>query len=207
MRIISLVVAFCFSLNVMASTGTVQELEKHLDDFHYALNVEWDQKDPVFYENESKKFFSKMEELIAEGKINKLDVLNLLEKKINSKEVVDAVKLKMSLLSNANSAEDLTKLIRESANEFYAQGASWNGHVVFSVAISIVLIGALAYSIWWDANHECVAWDTQYICTTQNNCSIYIGYDGYSSTYNGTYCGPSYSNCGYTDVCTQYQKK
>lgn len=207
MRIISLIIAFCFSLNVLANSGTIQELERLVDDYHYTLNVEWDQKDSRFYEEQSQIFFKKLERLIVEGNLSKLEVAELLERKINNRAVAEAMKLKMSLLTNVNNSEELARVIRESANDFYDQGASWNGHVVFSVAISIVLIGLLAYSVWWDANHECVAWENKYVCDNRNNCSIYAGYDGYSHTYNGTICGPSYSTCGYTDVCTRYEKK
>jgi hypothetical protein len=43
-------VAFCFSFNVLASTGTVHELERVVDDYHNSPSVDWDQKDPALYE-------------------------------------------------------------------------------------------------------------------------------------------------------------
>lgn len=52
MKLTALLLTFCFSLNVMASTGTVQELERHLDEYQYALTVEWDQKDQSFYQTQ-----------------------------------------------------------------------------------------------------------------------------------------------------------
>ena len=77
MRFVSLLVAFCFSLNVMASTGTIQELEKHMDDYQYALSVEWDQQDQAFYDAQTKVFFAKMATLISEGGLSQAEVVKM----------------------------------------------------------------------------------------------------------------------------------
>jgi L-rhamnose isomerase len=45
MKIISLVLALCLSLNVFAASGTHKELELLIDSYQFDLSVEWDQKD------------------------------------------------------------------------------------------------------------------------------------------------------------------
>jgi hypothetical protein len=210
MRIISLLVAFCFSLNVMASTGTVQELERVLDDYHYSLSVEWDQRDQQFYDSKTKDFFGKLEKLITTEGLSKDQMMNLVEKKVNNKNVVEALKLKMSLLAKGASAEDLARMIQDSTKEMYATGASWNGEVVRTVAIVLLVAAIIGYSVWWDSNHECVAYENQYVCNTYNNCTYTGGYyDPYYGGYSGgsTCFGGPYTTCGYADVCTQYEKK
>jgi hypothetical protein len=208
-RIISLFVAFCFSLNVMASSGTIQELERHLDDYHYALSVEWDQKDNKFYQEQTEAFFEKLNKLIKEDGLSQKDLLTLMEKKTNNKQLIDALKLKLSL-SQINSSEELAKVVRQSTKDMYAQGASWNGNVLFPVAIGLLVAAVVGYAIWWNANHQCVATETRWVCNTYNNCNYYGGgwdpyYGGY---YGGTYCyGNGYTTCGYTDVCTRYARK
>lgn len=210
MRIVSLLVAFCFSLNVMASTGTVAELERAMDDYHYSLSVEWDQKDQAFYDAQTKAFFAKLEKLIKEDGMSKEEIMKLVEKKANNQTVVNALKLKLSLLSKGASAEEMAAIVRESAKDMYSQGASWNGSVVVPVVIGLLVAAVIGYSIWWDANHECVAWENQYVCNTYNDCHYYGGgYDPYyGGYYGGSYCyGSSYTTCGYADVCVEYAKK
>jgi len=201
MRFVSLLLAFCFSMNVMASTGTIQELERHLDEYHYALSVEWDQKDNEFYEKETNEFFSKLQTLIKEEGLTQEQIMTLAEKKVNNKAVVDALKLKLSLLTNQTSAEELAKIIKETSKDFYDQGASWNGQVVLTVAIGLIIAGVIGYAIWWDKNHVCVAYENQFVCNTYNNCH-------YNPSTGGQYCYPnSYTTCGYVDVCTKYDRK
>ena len=210
MRIISLLVAFCFTMNVMASTGTVQELERAFDDYHFSLSVEWDQKDQTFYDTKTKEFFSKLENMIKNEGLTQEQIMTLVKQRANNDKVVEALKLKMNLLGKGSSVEDLTNMMRDSSKDLYSQGASWNGAVVMPVVIGVLIIAAIGYSIWWDANHECVAWENQYICTTHDNCSYSGGYyDSYGNYYaGGNYCyGPSYTTCGYTDVCVRYEKK
>lgn len=210
MRFISLLVAFCFSLNVMASTGTVQELEKALDDYHYALSVEWDQQDQAFYDAQTKDFYSKLASLIKAG-LSQEEVLTVIGKKVNNPKLVEALKLKAALMSKASSAEELAKMVKESTSDMYSQGASWNGQAIVPVVIGLLVVGVIAYSVWWSATHECVQYENQYVCNTYNNCSYYGGgYDPYygGGYYGGSYCyGSAYTTCGYENVCTQYAKK
>lgn len=211
MRIISLLIAFCFSLNVMASTGTVQELEKALDNYHYSLSVEWDQKDQNFYDSKTKEFFASLEKMIKEDGLTKDQILSLVAKRSNNSKAVEALKLKFSLLSSNSSAEELSSIIKESSKDIYSQGASWNGEVIWTTSIVLLIAAAVGYAIWWNATHECVAWENQYVCNTYNNCHYTGGYyDPYygGGYYGGTYCyGSAYTTCGYQDVCTQYAKK
>lgn len=215
MRFVSLLVAFCFSLNVMASTGTVQELERHMDDYQYALTVEWDQKDKAFYDAQTKIFFDKMNTLVAAG-LSQEEILKMVEAKTKNKVALEALKLKISLLSKNSTPEELAEIVKASAKDLYSEGASWNGEVVFSVVLGLVVIGALAYSIWWSATHECVATEEQYVCTQQSDC-YYTGGDisgGYRYDNWGNYVQPGYTCygmprtvCGYQNVCTEYAKK
>jgi hypothetical protein len=205
-------VAFCFTFNVLASTGTVQELERVLDDYQYSLSVEWDQKDQNFYDVKTKEFFSKLEQLIKDEGLSQEQIMTLVNKKANNKSLVEALKLKLNLMGKNISNVELIKLVNESTKDLYSRGASWNGQIIIPVAIGLLIAAVVGYAIWWDANHVCVAWENQYVCNTYNNCPQYGGghYDPYNGGfYGGKYCyGPLYTTtCGYEDVCTQYEKK
>lgn len=212
MRFLSLFVAFCFSFNVLASTGTVQELERVLDDYHYSLSVEWDQKDQEFYNKKTQEFFASVEKLIKNDGLSQDQIMALVNKRANDKALVDAMKLKLSLMGKNLTNDDLIKLINESTKDLYSRGASWNGQIILPAAIGLIIAAVIGYAIWWDANHTCVAWENQYVCNTYNNCPYYNTgyYDPYNGGYyGGHYCyGPLYTTtCGYENVCTQYVKK
>jgi hypothetical protein len=206
MRFMSMILALTLSANVFA--GSVSELEKNLNDYHYALTVEWDQKDAAFYEAKSQEFFAQMTKLIKEEGLSQAEVIKLAETKMD-KAAVEALKLKFNLLSKNASAQDLAKAIQDSSKNLYAQGANWRGEVVIPVAIGLVIAGLIGYSIYWDATHECVAWEERYVCNTYNNCGGGYGDPYYGGGYyGGGYCyGSGYTTCGYQDVCTEYQKK
>lgn len=205
MRIISLLVAFCFTFNVMASTGTVQELERVLDDYQYSLSVEWDQKDSEFYDVKTKEFFGKLERLIKEEGLTQDQMMSLIEKKANNPSVINALKLKLSLLDQGSSTDDLVALIKDSTKDLYSQGASWNGQVVYTVIAGLLVAAIVGYSIWFDVNHECVSYDTQYVCHTVASCT-----GSYFDSYTGVFvqCTPwPQTVCGWNNYCTSYKKK
>jgi hypothetical protein len=211
MRFISLLIAFCFTFNVMAASGTVTEFERALDDFHYSLSVEWDQKDQAFYDAKTKEFFSKMESMIKNEGLSQEQVLTVVTKKVNNPKMVEALKLKASLMGKAASTEELAKMIKDSTDEMYAQGASWNGSAIVPVAIGVLVVAAIGYAVWWGATHKCVRYEQQYVCNTYNDCYYSGGYyDPYygGGYYGGSYCyGGGYTTCGYQNVCAEYDKK
>lgn len=205
MRFISLLVAFCFTFNVMASTGTVQELERALDDYQYSLSVEWDQNDQSFYDLKTKEFFGKLEQLIKEEGLSQEQMLSLVEKKVNNPSVVNALKLKLSLLGKGATTDDLVSLIKDSTKDMYAQGASWNGEIVYTVVAGLLVAAIVGYSIWFDTNHECVSYETELFCHFVQSCT-----GSYYDSYTGVFvtCAPYPQNvCGYRQVCTSYRKK
>jgi hypothetical protein len=198
MRFISLMLSLCLTFNVMAHSGTIQELERSFDEYHYSLSVEWDQQDPAFLEQQTALFFNQLKKLIQEQGLSVDEIRLLMESKVNDKAALAALKLKLNLMGPAASVEDMVKVIRESAQDFYTRGASWNGGVIISMTVGLLIAAAIGYAIWWNANHVCVASELQYTCYTHNNC--------YPNHY-GTYCGPSYTSCGWSDVCTRYARK
>ncbi len=199
MKLISLLIAFCFSFNVLAAAGTIQELEKHLDDFHYTLSVDWDQKDQKFYENQTQLFFGKVKYLMDNDGLTAEQIIKLVEQKIPNKKTMEALKLKMSMIPKTSSPEELARILSESTKDFYNQGASWNGVILIPSVVGILAAAAIfGYAFWFDANHDCVRYEDGVVCYTQTDC------------YNA---GPNFChNAGYTicqnsKVCSEYRRK
>lgn len=204
MRFMSLLVALCFSMNVFASTGTIQELERQIDDYNYALSVDWDQKDAKVYEAKTNEFFAKLQKLIKEEGLTQTELMTVVENKMGNKEALAALKLKLSVLSSATTAEQLSQIIKDSSKDLYSRGASWNGDATGPVILGLLVAAVVGYAIWFSATHECVRSEPRYTCNSYNNC--YGGYYG-NGYYGGGYCNYSTVTCGYTDYCLEYAKK
>ena len=180
MKLMSLLVAFCFSMNVFAATGSIEALERTVDEYQYSLSVDWDQKDSKFYDAQTSAFFAKLQKLIKEEGLSQKEVMSFVESKMSNKQALEALKLKASMIAKTNNAEELAKLVRDASKDFYAQGASWNGSSVVPVVIIAVIVGVIAYTVWFNATHECIAYESRYVCNSYNNCygSNYGSYNG-----------------------------
>jgi hypothetical protein len=203
MKLLSFILAFCLTANVLAASGTTSELERSIDDYQYTLTVEWNQKDKKFYDEQTDAFLAKIAQIIKKEGLTKDQVLALADKKVQDKKTLDAMKLKMSLLKKDMSSEELAATLKDSVKDFYAQGASWNGRVLAAIPIAAVVL-VIGYVIYWHSTHECVEYEEQYQCHTYNDCIDY-GFDDYG--HNNCSLYRQETRCGYVDVCTDYAKK
>lgn len=193
MKLVALLLAFCLSLNVMAASGTIQELERNIDDYQYALTVEWDQKNEKFYNDQTQLFFKKMEALINAG-LSQKDIQFFAEKRLKDPKAVEALQLKLKLATKNASAQDLVGIVKESTKDMYATGASWNGYSNSTIILTALVVTLLAYGAWWNSQHECVDYQTDYVCRSYTDCN------GYGSCY-------SRNDCGFEKNCVRYERK
>ncbi len=188
MRFISALLCFCLTFNVMAASGTVQELEKAIDDYQFALTVEWDQKDATVMTEKTDAFYQTLSQLMMKG-LTQNEVMNLVTAKTKNPKELEALTIKMKMFADkASSSTDLAQIITDNSKEFYSHGASWSGYATASVGAFIVIGALIGYSMWWDSKHTCVA-------TAQGTQC------GWVSQYQN---GPQYYQCWTTTYCTQY---
>jgi hypothetical protein len=192
-KLLSIALAFTFTFNVYAATA-VSELEKSMDDYQYALTVEWDQKDQKFYDAQTQAFFSKMGSLIQEKGLKQEEIISLAEKKIANKQAVEALKLKLNLLGNVKDTTELAAVLKDVSKDMYAQGAAWNGDAVIIGGIVVLVVAIVGYAIWFSANHVCVQYSERWECDSYTNCTSY------------NYCYTD-TRCGWEDYCVRYEKK
>lgn len=190
MRLIALLLSFCFTFNVLAASGSVSELERALDEYQYTMTVEWDQKDQEFHEKVTKAFFDKMGVLVSEQGLHKEEVLAFAEKKMANKKAFEALKLKLSLLSEVKSSDELARVLRENSKEFYVQGASWAPDAT-EVLIWVGIAALIGYLVWFNANYECGGYEEVWECDTYTNS-------------DGTH---SSTSCGWETQCAYYVEK
>lgn len=197
MKFTSFLLLFCLSFNVLAQSQAVQSLEQGLDDYQYAVTVEWDQKDSAFHDQQTEKFFNKMSSLVKDEGLQKEEILALAEKKMSNKVALEALKLKLNVLTSAQSTKELAEVLRTNSKEFYTAGASWNGATVEN-AIIVGVVAVFAYAIWYYATHDCVEYKQSESLTCR---PVHMGYD---SNFDPIY-GPV--ECSYGEMCIKYEKK
>ena len=192
MKVLALLLSLCMSLNLMAGTGSAEALSNALDEYQYAITVEWDQKDQAVYQKETSAFFEKLGKIVSEEGVSKEEILALAEKKMANKKSFEALKLKLALAGVAESPEQLAKALQESSKEFYHTGASWNGNIDWGmVGIVAVVVAAVAYALWFNANYECGGYKDVWECDT---------YTSSEGTYSST-------SCGWESQCAYYVEK
>jgi hypothetical protein len=172
----------------MAASGTVQELERALDEYQYALTIEWDQKDSTFMTEKTEAFYKTLAALMDKG-LTQTEIMDLVAKKSSHPKELEALTLKMKMLAETSSSSaELAQVITENSKNFYATGASWEGYYYATAGIFVVVAALVGYSIWFESQRTCVA------------------------TAQGTQCGwvaqyidgPQFYQCWETTYCTEY---
>ncbi len=192
-KLFSLLLVLCFSANVFA--GSTAGLERALDEYQFALTVEWDQKDQKVYQAKTDAFFAEMAKVISQEGLSREQIISVAEAKMKNKAQLEALKLKLALAGKAGSSQELGKVLQESVKDMYSSGASWNGEAVLPILGGIAVAALIGYVIWFHATHECVATDQRWECSSYTECDSY-----------GDYCYTDES-CGWETYCTQYVKK
>lgn len=196
-KIISFILLFAFTMNAFASTANISVLERHIDEFTFATTVASDGTDHSAYQANLDELVKKLKELKAAGLTQK-EVVALLEKKIQNGKALEALRLKVSLMNDASTEDELKALFSES-KDLYSQGASWNGTAVAIGGVGLILIAIAAYKFWWHANYECVQWAEEYQCRP-SRCESTGSGDNETTTCYG-------EACGYYNECVRHEKK
>lgn len=200
MKLISALLAFCISMNVFASTGILKEFESAMDEYQFAMTVEWDQKDVAFKNKQLEALNTKMGALFQQG-LTSQDVNVVLGSRFKNSQAAEAAKMKVAMMGDKLTPANVVDLLKNSSSDIYSQGASWTGNTQYfvwgGVAIAIIAI-AVAYSKWKDKNYVCTKTAIADYCTDRYSC------DDYGCDYEYTDCG-SYERCikeervGYTE--------
>lgn len=198
-RFLSILLVLCFTSNVFAASTA--NLERAMDEYRFALTVDWDQKDQAVYKAKTDAFFNEMANLIAQDGLSKDEILAVAEKKMKNKAQFEALKLKLSLVGKVQSSKELATFLQESAKDMYAQGASWNGTTVQTVVVGVLLLAVIGYAIWFEATHQCVRYEQRDYLTCEEEYRTVCGLVGDCfQAYQGT-------NCEYKSYCVEHQKK
>lgn len=163
MKFISFLVALLFSLNVVANDVSRDSLESIINDYHYTITVEWDQENKEFQQKAHKEFIEKLESFFKSNDISSEEVLKSISLNVKDKALLDSMLLKASLVDMSSSPQELMSFIENSSTSFYSRGASWNGWVIYQVAVySILIIGFTTLCVLAATKKETVCTGTTY---------------------------------------------
>lgn len=161
MKVVAILLSLCFTLNVFASSNLTSDVHRTIDDYQYAMTVDWDQNDRTFAEARTRKLFSEISSFFAQGMTSD-DLLKIVESKIKNPAIVAELRMKAQTLPTG-SQEELIQALADSSSSFYSEGASWNGTAVaFYGGLAVFFIGFIAYTTWYNANYECVEYELRY---------------------------------------------
>lgn len=156
------------SLIVMATpiSASANPIKSIVDEFQYALTVEWDQKDHAFYNNKVSQFHSQLNAIGA----NQNDVIILIAEQTKNANLKAELKNIITLISiNKLNKDQSSNMINDALAKHSAAGASWNGEVFLIGGVAAFVAAIFAYVI---INSERCNSDpsSQIICETDSFC-------------------------------------
>ena len=117
-------------------------LKQAIDEFHFAMTVEWDQRDQTFFQEEQLKLQATIEKSIGDG-------LTLAQLKAafndNSQFNIDHIISEISE-RNIHDSTEVQKYIQQRLQSNYVKGASWDSEVVgetFAIVLACTILGII----------------------------------------------------------------
>jgi hypothetical protein len=118
-----------------AFASVASELKQAIDEYYYAITVEWNQKDEEFLEQQNEVLNTKISLLMKDG----ISIEDLKE----AFPSLNINKIEHDLLQvNTKDQSSINEFIKKTQAE-YKKGASWNGEVIgagIAIAVGIYLV-------------------------------------------------------------------
>lgn len=135
----------------MAPVQETSALSKALDatfnEMNYSLNVEWDQKDQVYFNNTVDGFENQVKDLQDQGLTNKELIEYTLSKVKDRQTQKDIAEISKVISETEMTPDQARDFALEKLNSTHSQGASWSGSrmgikMVVILAIIIIIVCA-----------------------------------------------------------------
>ena len=146
MKKLSMFLVSCLLLQSFAWAGPKENLKTILDDYRFAVTVEWDQKDKAQLEVYKAQFAAELTKMIEADQLSVKDVTDFVKE--NSKELkIDAAAFELLKDQNGQlNLERTQKMLEDSSNQIYMQGSAWApeqlliGGLIFLAVFEIVVL-------------------------------------------------------------------
>ncbi len=113
------------------------------DELHYALSVEWDQKDPAFYQAQMEKFSAS----VKAANVSNQALIEETLSQVKDEKLAKELRTAFTMISiNKMSSSEAQSYVRDVMNKSYSRGASWNGSggMVVGLLVILVIVAAVA---------------------------------------------------------------
>ena len=144
-----------YKMNLTSSEKQVSEV---FDRFHYAMAVEWDQKDPAFKEQAQKDLEKALLALQAAG-VSAAEIQSAMAKSIlQGKAQADYKRLVAAIQSQDLTEAQATELATEFMDKNYHEGTSFAGgghrHGKWKIIVAIIIVVVIIHAIERDHDDD-----------------------------------------------------
>ena len=181
-----------FQTMASAPVNHLNELKAAFDALNFSIQVQWDQKDKMFYNAKVNEFKKVVEDLQEKGLTNE-ELIEFVKRNIKDKNIAqDVDKLFETIKTSSMSKAEARKFIIDYVGKNYSEGASWMG----STSAAIILVGLLiVLAVVATAGSTVYYYDdpynNYYDCWEEYEC-----YDYYDSYYDYWY-----TDCDWYEYC------
>ena len=186
------VLMLSFQSMATAPVNHLNELRAAFDRLNFSIQVEWDQKDKMFY-NAKVSEFKKTVQALQEKGLTNAELIEFIKRNVKDKNIAgDVDKLFETMKSSSMSQAEARKFIIDYVGKNYSEGASWAG----STSAAILLVGLLiALAVVATAGSTVYYYDdpynNYYTCWEEYECYDY--YDAYYDYW--------YTDCDWYEYC------
>lgn len=181
-----------FAMTPVQETSALSKaLEMTFNEMNYSLNVEWDQKDQVYFNNTVDGFEKQIKGLQDQGLTNK-ELIEYTLAKVKDKQIQNDITEISKVINESEMTSDQARdFALEKLSSTQAQGASWAGSkkgikLAIILALIIIIVCATDSSHGDDDDHDGGNHDKPRECHDYYNESVYGGeYDQCNEYPNG----------------------
>lgn len=147
-RLMTAVIALCLMLHAGSASAEVhQGLKSLFDQYHYTMQVEWDQQESTTPEIAKRELLKGLDQLrlagVSDREIREAAIAQVKDEALK-REFTQALRLSETL---AFSAAETEQFMFDTLKQSYQQGANWSGeetYTMLGVLIFFALIAAVA---------------------------------------------------------------
>ncbi len=184
------VLMLTFQSLASAPVNHLNELKSAFDSLNFSIQVEWDQKDKMFYNAKVNEFKKTVEALQEKGLTNE-ELIEFVKRSIKDDNIAsDVDKLFETIKTSSMSKAEARKFIIDYVGKNYSQGASWMG----SASATILVVGLLIVLAVIATAGSTVYYDNPgpyFDCYEEYECFDY--YDSYYDYW--------YTDCDWYEYC------
>jgi hypothetical protein len=124
----------CFNLG-LAQASQHSELKDAYDELHYALTVEWDQRDSEFYQQQLTAFGQKLDAL---GPVAFPAVASIIQEQIKDHHLSNSLLAALEAGLRQQSPDAIRYLLHTALSKTYSSGASWNDQALLTTNLALL---------------------------------------------------------------------